>query len=133
MNTLKNREAQRTEKTEIWMGEEGIIWMVYFKPNTVIEMDDVIANQKINQSLYDGTPSLFLVDIRNVKSTNREVRQHGVSEDTIKRTGAMAILVDSLLTKSIGNVYMKLTKPPYPTQMFLDEDRAIEWLLKFKI
>ena len=127
--SAKSSKVHRTSVSEIWRGEDGIIRSVYFKPNTVVTLENALENRKVGEALYDGSAMLWLIDIRNVKSTTKEAREIGASEETARRTGAMAILVESQMTKTIGNLFMKLNQPKYPTRMFTEEKDAVAWLL----
>ena len=32
----------------------------------------------------------------------------------------------------MGNVYLRIARPGIPTQLFTDEQRAVEWLIKHR-
>ena len=42
-----------------------------------------------------------------------------------------AILIDSALSRMIGNVFITFNKPMFPTRLFISETEAIEWLKGF--
>ena len=46
-------------------------------------------------------------------------------------TKGVAIIVDSPMTKIIGNFYLGLNKPTTPTKMFTDKEGALEYLSQF--
>ena len=40
-----------------------------------------------------------------------------------------AIVISNLAQKLIANFYLKFNKPPRPTKIFYDSDKAVEWIL----
>jgi hypothetical protein len=69
----------------------------------------------------------LMVDLRRVKTMNREARAYFAGPATECWT-ATALLIDSPLTRAIGNFFMGLNKPRHPTRMFATEAEASAWL-----
>ena len=69
-----------------------------------------------------------MVDARNVKTASRATRQDlAASAQPI----SVAVLVDSSVSRVLGNVFLGFNKPAYPTQLFTSEDEAVAWLKGF--
>ena len=68
----------------------------------------------------------LLVDMRQMKKLERGAREHfkvdkgGVS--------AMALLVESPVTRMLANFFMRTDPDQTPTRMFTEESAAIDWL-----
>lgn len=85
-----------------------------------------------NIFISDYAPIASLVDIRSVKGSTQEIRDYLSSDPTIKKsTIALAFWIDSGISKTLGNTFLKFDTPPYPIKLFTDRDKAIDWL-KYK-
>ena len=75
---------------------------------------------------------LSLVDIRKLrKNPSKEVRDYFVSEEVTQWHLAVAIYVNSGFTRALGNFYLQLKAPKYPTVLFSNEQKAQAWLSSF--
>lgn len=43
----------------------------------------------------------------------------------------MGIIVRSVFTRAMSEIFMRFHRPPYPTRIFKDEQPALEWLTQF--
>jgi hypothetical protein len=43
----------------------------------------------------------------------------------------MGIIVKSIFTRAMAELFMRFHKPPYPTRVFTDERAALDWLAQF--
>ncbi len=44
----------------------------------------------------------------------------------------MAMLVSSPVQRMIGNLFVLISRPPYPTRLFKDEESGLDWLRAYK-
>jgi hypothetical protein len=114
-----------------------------------IELADsgiVIArvNNGARQSLTDASENLttaiaiaaghrrpILVDIRNAQPLAADVRRLYSGQNVANAFTALALLIEgSTLGRMMGNVYFSVANLPMPMQMFVEEGKAIEWLLR---
>jgi len=72
----------------------------------------------ISKNFAKGKKTPVFTDIRGVKSITREARLFVSSEDSVKVCSAASILIGSPVSKVIGNLFLGLNKPPYPTKLF---------------
>jgi hypothetical protein len=72
-----------------------------------------------------------LVDIRESKGASRECRAYFASDEAAKIQSAGALLISSPLSRLIGNFFIGLNKPKFPTTLFTNEYEAIKWLKTF--
>ena len=59
---------------------------------------------------------------------DRESRNYASGKEVSKITEAMALLIKSPVSKVLGNIFLGINKPPYPTKLFTDKEEAIKWL-----
>ncbi len=70
-----------------------------------------------------------LIDIRDMLFADSEARSYGANQYR-KHVAGQAILVDSRISSSFANLFLRFSKPKVPTRLFSEEKDAIEWLKK---
>ena len=78
--------------------------------------------------LAQGRARHVLADVRGLVSVDRASRQLAASPDVTAATSRMAIIVGNPVTRTLGNFFIRVTTPSYPTRLFADEHLAREWL-----
>ena len=69
-----------------------------------------------------------LVDTRGDFATvERPARQHLV--DDLDKVAAMALLVDSALSRMVANLFIRAQRRRVPMMLFTDEGEALNWLV----
>lgn len=86
---------------------------------------DAEATAAVLGELSGGRPYALLVDIRQAGSIERAARQKFAqpSGET-----AVALIVESPLSRMMANFFMGLNRPPFPVRVFSDEPSALAWL-----
>ena len=74
-------------------------------------------------------PRALLADIRTLRGVSLGVRTHMSSERAGRYLARVALVADSPLTRTIGNFFMRLNRPPFPVRIFDGEDEALRWLV----
>jgi hypothetical protein len=69
-----------------------------------------------------------LADVRGMRSATRESRELAAGPNVAAITARMAIIVGNPVTRLLGNFFLVVTKPKYPTRLFTDEPAARAWL-----
>lgn len=82
-------------------------------------------------SILDKRKGPLLIDSRGIKSMTRDARNQFSTRGRESNTIAFGILIDSSISKVIGNFFMGINKPAVPTRLFDNEEEAIVWLKKF--
>lgn len=117
--------------TRMWLGDDGIIRSVMQPEN----IKDTLTNQKETVhaivTLCDGKKRPFLADLRTVKNLDKRKTHSSDSSCDVAPISAMAMLVPSLLSRSIGAYFLGSHKPMFPFRPFTDERKAMSWLIKF--
>ena len=122
----------RHSTADIYMDENGIVWFK-FKKNAKITLEHGYEYVEIIEKLCAGIPRTFILDTRNtsatVSSENRKFM--GSDKNALKWRKADAILVNSLIVRTLANYYIKVDTRAHHVKLFTDEKDAIEWLSKF--
>lgn len=112
---------------------DGILIGIY-KRNLVIVKE--IAEEIVRDRLLfcEGKSYPTLADIRIMKSIDKESREYLGTPAGIEGIKAGALLTDSVFSTFLGNFFLKiefLNKSHFPTRLFTDKDKAIEWLKQY--
>ncbi|HTA83085.1 MAG TPA: hypothetical protein VK783_09135 [Bacteroidia bacterium] len=111
--------------------EEDVICIVWAK-NLVINID--IAKEMVEERIKfcNGKEMPCLIDIRGLATIDTVSRKYFAGERSITGIIAGALVVDSLVSKLAGNIYITVDKPQIPVRLFNDERKALKWLKQFK-
>lgn len=125
-------DTERIETTAYftWMGSDGIA-RTHVKRGAIVTLDEAKENSKAVMSL-EGEKYPLLVNTHGIKSITKEARDHFAVNNRATKITAMGIVVNSPLTKTVGNFFMKFSKPSVPSKLFSSEEKAVEWLNEYK-
>ena len=123
-------EKIKTRTNRIYMDENGII-RSQISPGAEITIEDIKEDFAAFSQITAGNKAPCLTDMRGIKSINREAREYLSSLEAFRFISASALLIGSPVSKMIGNFFLGINKPPYPTKMFTSEAKAFEWLKEF--
>jgi len=126
----KKTEVIETRVAKVWMGEDGIVREIFAAGAqiTLDDMKEIVAIQI--EYAKEGKKPVF-ADMSKVRSATREARVFSSGDDSIRSVSTLALLVGTPLSKVLGNFFIGLNKPSYPTKLFTSEEKAIEWLKGF--
>ena len=83
-------------------------------------------------ALAGGLRRPILVDLRKMRSMDRGARIVYSGPQGARYAIALALLVDSPLSRIIGNFFLSLNRSRlYPTRLFTSESDALAWLFGF--
>ena len=111
-----------------WMGSDGIA-RTKVKLNAEVSLEDAMENSKVVNGFYVNEKFPLLIDARGIKSISREARSFFTTNGRETSTMAFGIIIDSAVSKVVGNFFLGINKPVIPTKLFLNEKAAVEWLL----
>ena len=120
----------RTRTLVARLDTDGILHVTYL-PCVEETLADVEENLRLSTAAWGEGPWPILVDVRAVKSLNREVRKYNSRPEVRRRAKAAALLVNSPLSKFIANLLVSLIRSTTPTRLFTDETEALAWLRGF--
>lgn len=114
----------------IWADGDGIL---HVKTEEARDVDLGVAMALVGElvTMAGSVKRALFCDLRRVKSMDRDARNYFAGPATASWQVASALLVDSPLTRAIGNFFMGLNKPLVPTRLFTNEQEAKSWLKTF--
>lgn len=113
-----------------WLENDQILYVAYHRSANLAEMKE---QMEISIDFFEQknikTPIRILSDVQKVNAmVSKEVRDYCASEEVASICKASAILVGGNFSKILGNMYTKFSKPPFPTKLFTNKEKALEWL-----
>ena len=124
-----NYEIVETKTAKIYV-DEGIIHYRIL-PEAEVTIEDTKEYVAIHSKLVGDKKIPNLTDLRNLKSVTREARAYLSGKEAAALTFACALIIGSPVSRVIGNFFLGLNKPAYPTRLFTSEEKAIEWVKGF--
>ena len=108
------------------------IWKDYYS-----ELEHSLESLEIIKTIHHQNHKKICVlgDIRGLKGSSKEsrasVRQTG-DLDPNKHVAALAILIQSPVSKLVGNFLIKFNKPSFPLRLFTKKEEAIKFLEQYQ-
>jgi len=124
------KESRVVGIVELNYGLDGIMYA-----NVVEEQDDQVAAQKLFSvaigEMTGGQKVPVLIEYAIMILPSLESREYWAKEESSPFTSAEAFVMKQLPMRLIGNFYLNFNKPPRPTRVFSDRNKAIAWLKTF--
>ena len=76
----------------------------------------------------EGPCPMIIVFGQVVEQTAEAREYYAQSDDCFAVTNRVALLLDSLVSRVLGNLFLGMRKLKVPAKLFNDEDKAIDWL-----
>jgi hypothetical protein len=118
-----------TGSARMWVGPDGIFRIVG-RAGSVHGAREAEDNFAALPEEVIRAAHPILADVRKVRSIDRRGRTRYRGPE-LNYAPAVAFLVDSPLSRAIGNIFMGLTRLPMPVRLFSSEVEAVEWLKGF--
>jgi hypothetical protein len=106
---------------------DGTVVLV-FEPGCQLNAENTVGVVRAHIAAAAGQKRPTLTDLRGMRSATREARELGAAADVVAVTLRMAILVGNPVTRVLGNFFVLVTGPKYPTKIFTEEAAARAWL-----
>ena len=130
MSSEPNGPVHNLTAYTTWMGQDGIV-RTKVKPHAEVTIKEAIENSIAVNSYFSQKKYPLLIDSRHIKSISKEARDHFSVRDRETGINSFAVLIDSPLSRIIGNFFMGLNKPSVPAKLFTNEQEAIDWLKQY--
>jgi len=115
-----------TDNVSIWL-EDDICHYVY-KQGSTETLETAEKNFEAGIPLIPKeTVNFLLVDLTHIQSMSKDARDFYAGENTAAYAKAVALVVKSPISRVIGNFFLGINKPSFPTKLFSNEDEAIQW------
>lgn len=129
MELPKHIETYTAGIMTAWVDEPGVMRGICLK-NIPCSMENVKKSLELWKKLADGKKICFLIDITNILPPDWETRDY-IENELNTLINAYAMISNSVLSKTIANVFFALKPPKYPIKMFTNEKDAREWLTQY--
>lgn len=93
------------------------------------EIDQLFAACR---EMSDNKPFLLISDARVHVDITPKGRKAASKKELGSLIIANAVLVNSPAVRLVANVFSKINRPPFPYQVFNDEEKALRWLKQYK-
>jgi len=125
-------EIIKTNTSEIWIDGQGLL-RVKVVEGAELNLEEVIICFDSYRELGCGPHNkvLQLMDVRVNSSMNKEAREY-VAKQAKDFFIASAVVTDNLAVRLIANFINKFYKLDIPFKLFHTEEKALEWLSKYR-
>ncbi len=120
--------AERTRTCAIWV--DGVV-RARFHDGAVVDLEDARENLALTARLTAGHRLPVLVDLRGVRSQSADARRLFAGPAATAVSVAVALVVESPMSRVVGNFYLGFNRPETPTRLFTSTDDAEQWLRSF--
>ena len=120
----------RTRTSEFYI-EDGILKGYIHLENAEQTLEDAIEIFDEIERVCEGRAYPMLSDVRKSRGLTRDAREYFAGERAARCIRAAAIIIGSPVTRVLANFLIQISKPKFPTQMFVDEELALAWLEQF--
>ena len=131
VQTLKEEVKEMFEIPYVTMWIDGPIMYCKYVDDLHVSLD--IAKTCVEGRIFFSKGKSFplIIDMTGIKSTTREARQYMASIGATLVT-AGALITRSAVSRTIGNIFLKIDKPPVPVKLFTSQVKAREWLMQYE-
>ncbi len=127
-----NQEPIFSTKTGAVYLENGILYTQTLLDEISVE-DFREHIQQLNAFFGEVFPLQHIVyPSKNSKSPVKATREFFASDEMALFASAFAIITDSIVTRISANLFLKISPPRFPMQLFTDEAKARQWLLSLR-
>jgi hypothetical protein len=115
----------------MWRCADGVVEVEWQRGISITVECAQAATQRYVDEFGPPQRNCLLIDLRGVRGSQREARAHFARSGAASLVVACALLAESPLDRIIGNFFMRLGRPPYPTRLFGSVEDALGWLTGF--
>lgn len=127
---LDKSSATETSKFYTWIDDNGVAKTVV-KKMAEIDLEDAIENSIVVNALAKDKKYPLIVDLRELKTMSKDARKHFAIKDRETNVVAIALLVESSLSKMFANFYLGINRPKVPVKLFNSSYKAEQWCTTF--
>lgn len=111
--------------------EEGILFFLY---HSAVVLDLNAAEKVLTDRIRFQEEKSYPIycDLRGLKDTDKAARDYLARDGTIL-TKAIALHVEPLVSKTITDFYIGISKPDVPTEVFTEKYDALKFLKKYTV
>ena len=115
-----------TSTARVSLFEPGIV-LIEFREGVAVELQHaaeiIAAAAKLSRGMRHGN----IVDVRKLRYMSKDSRDLFARQES-STVSAVAVLAKSSLQRSLGNVYLSVSRPRIPSRLFSNEHDAAAWI-----
>jgi len=129
---ITKQEFANLTFARLYFIEEYNIVEVEYQANSTIDTEEALAIVAAIHQFNKGEKRFFLINAtKEFINLTADARSTYAREQTKQQYAIkMAIFVNSLANRIIGNFFIRYDRPPAPARIFNNRKKAIEWLLE---
>jgi hypothetical protein len=124
---VKEKKELKTPYVSLWM-EGNIIVGLYEEVHIDLAIAKEIVQERIR--VFGTEERMAIIELRGAVSFTKEARDYLGSKEACVGVNKFALIANSPITITLGNFYLKITKPPVRTRIFSNKEDAKKWLMK---
>jgi hypothetical protein len=121
-------QAIRTRTCSLWYDR---LFYGRFHDGAEVTGDDARENLAVIFQLVRGHQAPVMVDLRPIRSQSAEARAVFAGPEATRVTLAVGLVIDSPVSRVLGNFYLGFNKPQTPSRLFTSVADADAWLSGF--
>jgi len=115
---------------EVSLVEDGLIYGKAFS-NAEVDLDIAKEYYSVVAYLCEERPHSTVLDISGVSYLSKEAREWLQQQSSQwGKTVSAALITNSFVSKAIGNLFIRLSKPSFPVRLFESRESAEQWARK---
>lgn len=111
----------------MWLDDSGLLWH-RLDHGVSVRVEHASGIREAVEHVSKGAPVRAVVDISGVQFADRAARDAMASVLDDSNEVATAIIVDSSISRAMGTLFLKLSRPKRPTRLFIGEREAATWV-----
>ena len=115
-------------KFRMWWRPDGIV-VVTWVPQVTANLEDAIACVEAMARLPGGRRCPLLVNMLDTCPQDRKTRAVWTRRSDL--LSAVGLVVGTPLSRMVGNLFLTVSRPPFPIRLFDNEESAVAWLKDF--
>jgi hypothetical protein len=115
-------------KFRMWLRPDGIAVVVWV-PRTTALLEDAVACLEATAQVTGGRRCPLLVNMLDTGPQDRKTRAEWTRRSDL--LSAVALVVSTPLSRVVGNLFLSVSRPPFPVRLFDNEASALTWLRDF--
>lgn len=120
-------EPIRTAIADVYLEASGIL-VLRFRPNSLASVEAVREVVRAHVATARGQKRRALADVSGLKFAELEARALAAGPEIAAVTSRMALVGGNPVSRILGNFFLRVSRPLYPTRIFTDEASARRWL-----
>ncbi len=109
------------------------IWFENDIVHSIAKADVDVTVQRLEQTFdlikdkFPGKRVCWISDMTSITAPGREARDYAAAEG-VKFIKALALITNSVLSRTVAEIFLLVKKPSYPVRLFTNVEDAKSWL-----